>query len=74
MRAKLIAAVLAGGSLLGLQAAATAQDLNEHPSVTTPSQAKQKPNEAAQYRDQQAAPLSSEQDTGRPAPGTHDSR
>jgi hypothetical protein len=74
MRMKLVAAVLAGGCLLGLQVAAMAQDSAEHPTVSTPSEAKQKPNEAAQYRDKQSMPSNSEQETGRPAPGPHDSR
>jgi hypothetical protein len=73
MRTKLIAIFLAGGCLLGFQAAAMAQDMNEHPAVATPNNAKQKPNEAAQYRDQQAAPSNSEERTGRPAPGPHES-
>jgi hypothetical protein len=72
MRTKLIAAILASGCLFGFQAAAVAQDLNEHPKVTTPSQAEQHPNAAAQDRDQQAAPANSEQETGRPAPGPHE--
>jgi hypothetical protein len=74
MRTKLMAAILAGGALLGLQAAAIAQDMNEHPTVTTPGEAKQKPNEAAKYRDEQAAPPNAEEQTGRPVPGPHDSR
>jgi hypothetical protein len=75
MQAKLIAAILAGGFLLGLQATATAQgDMNEHPAVSSPSAAKQNPNAAAQDRDQQAAPSNIEEKTGRPAPGPHDSR
>jgi hypothetical protein len=73
MREKLIAAVLAVGCLLGVQAVATAQGLNEHPGVSTPDEAKQKPNAAAEYRDEQAAPSNSERETGRPAPGPHES-
>jgi hypothetical protein len=37
MRTKLIAALAAGGCLLGLQATALAQDLAEHPPFATPS-------------------------------------
>jgi hypothetical protein len=74
MRRKLIAAIMASGCLLGFHTAASAQDLNEHPNVSTPSEAKQKPNAAAQYKDQQAMPSNSEQETGRPAPGPHDGR
>jgi hypothetical protein len=74
MRTKLIAVIVASGCLLGFQAAATAQDVNEHPNVSTPSEAKQKPNAASEYKDQQAAPPNSEQETGRPAPGPHNGR
>jgi hypothetical protein len=75
MQTKLIAAILAGGFLLGLQATAMAQgDMAEHPAVSNPSDAKQNPNAAAQDRDQQAAPSNIEEKTGRPAPGPHDSR
>jgi hypothetical protein len=74
MRTKWIAVALAGGCLLGIQAAATAQGLNEHPSVSTPSEAKQKSNAASEYKDQQATPSGSEEETGRPAPGPHNGR
>jgi hypothetical protein len=73
MRAKLIAAIMAGGCLMGFHAAAVAQDLAEHPSVSTPSEAKKNPNAASEYKDQQAAPANSERETGRPAPGPHES-
>ena len=73
MRTKVIAAVLVGAALLGLQGFALAQDLNEHPPVATPSQAQQNPNAAAQYNDRQVAPPDSGDMTGRPAPGPHES-
>jgi hypothetical protein len=74
MRTKLIAAVLAGGFLLGVQGAAMAQDSHEQPGVGSPTGAKQNPNAAAEYKDKQSASPNSEQDTGRPVPGPHDSR
>jgi hypothetical protein len=75
MQTKLIAAILAGGFLVGLQATAMAQgDMAEHPAVSSPSAAKQNPNAAAQDRDKQSAPSNIEEKTGLPAPGPHDSR
>jgi hypothetical protein len=74
MRTKLMAVIVASSCLFGFQVAATAQGLNEHPGVSTPSEAKQKPNTASEYKDQQAAPPNSEQETGRPAPGPHNGR
>jgi len=72
MRTKVIAAVLVGAALLGLQGFALAQDLNEHPPVATPSQTQQNPNAAAQYNARQVAPANSGDVTGRPAPGPHE--
>ncbi len=73
MRNGLIAAILASGCLIGFQAAALAQDLNEHPGIATPDQALQHPNAASQSKDRQMAPSNSEDVTGRPAPGPHES-
>jgi hypothetical protein len=74
MRTKLIVIALAGGCLLGFQAAAMAQSSHEQPGVGSPTGAKENPAAASEYRDQQAAPPNSERETGRPAPGPHDGR
>jgi hypothetical protein len=67
MRTKLIAALLAGGCLIGYQAAAVAQEgAPARPTVSTPTQAQQNPTAASQDRDRQAAPSGSNM-TGQPA-------
>lgn len=75
MRTTLIAAMLAGGCLIGYGTAAMAQSTStgEHPSVATPGTAKQNPNAAAESTDRQMAPSSSSDTTGKPAPGPHES-
>jgi hypothetical protein len=68
MRTKLIAALLAGGCLIGYQATAFAQDSAEHPKVSTPTEAKDHPKAAAEYRDRSGATSNTDQMPGNPGP------